>query len=87
LDVTQADSIQQAVTQTIESFGQIDVLVNNAGYALRGALEEIPVERVQQMYDVNVFGVLRMIAVAPRCANSAPDALSTSSIAGKLSAP
>ena len=89
LDVTQADSIQQAVTQTIESFGQIDVLVNNGGYALRGALEEIPVERVQQMFDVNVFGVLRMIrAVAPQMRKQrAGRIINLSSIAGKLSTP
>ena len=89
LDVTQADSIQQAVTQTIERFGQIDILVNNAGYALRGVLEEIPIEQVQQMFDVNVFGVLRMIhAVAPQMRRQrAGRIINISSIAGKLSTP
>src|SRR6266545_2843838 len=50
LDVTQSDSIAQAISQTIQKFGRIDVLVNNAGYALRGALEEIPVEQMQDMF-------------------------------------
>jgi len=89
MDVTQADSVQQAVAQTIERFGQIDVLVNNAGYALRGVLEEIPIEQVQQMFDVNVFGVMRMIrAVAPQMRRQrAGRIINLSSIAGKLSTP
>jgi NAD(P)-dependent dehydrogenase (short-subunit alcohol dehydrogenase family) len=89
LDVTREDSIEQAVAQTIARFGQIDVLVNNAGYALRGALEEIPIEEVQQMFDVNVFGVLRMVrAAAPQMRKQgAGRIINISSIAGKLSTP
>lgn len=89
LDVTQADCIREVVAQTIERLGHIDVLVNNAGYALPGALEEIPVDQVQQMFDVNVFGVLRMIqAVAPQMRKQgAGRIINISSIAGKLSTP
>ncbi len=89
LDVTQPDSVHRAVTEMIERFGRVDVLVNNAGYALRGALEEIPVEQVQQMFDVNVFGVLRMIReVAPHMRKQRTGRIiNISSIAGKLSTP
>jgi NADP-dependent 3-hydroxy acid dehydrogenase YdfG len=89
LDVTQPDSIHAAVSQTIKTFGAIDVLANNAGYAVRGALEEIPVEQVQQMFDVNVFGVLRMIhAVVPHMRRQGSGRIiNISSIAGKLSTP
>src|SRR5512141_2777207 len=66
LDVTQEDSVCRAVELTHQRLGRIDVLINNAGYALRGAVEEVPVEQVQQMFDVNVYGVMRLIrAVAP----------------------
>ena len=89
LDVTQPDSVYGIVAQTMERFGQIDVLINNAGYALRGALEEVPVEEVQQMFDVNVFGVLRMIrAVTPHMRKRRTGRIiNISSIAGKLSTP
>ncbi len=89
LDVTRPDSVNDAVAHTLQQFGRIDVLVNNAGYALRGALEEVSDEQVQQMFDVNVFGVLRMIrAVAPHMRKQrAGRIVNISSIAGKLSTP
>ncbi len=89
LDVTQPDSVCRAVTQTVETLGCVDVLVNNAGYALRGAVEEVSEAQVQQMFDVNVFGALRMIrAVAPHMrAQRTGRIINISSIAGKLSTP
>ena len=89
LDVTQPNSIDEAVARTLQQFGRIEVLVNNAGYALRGALEEVAGEQVQQMFDVNVFGALRMIqAVAPHMRRQgAGRIINISSIAGKCSTP
>jgi NAD(P)-dependent dehydrogenase (short-subunit alcohol dehydrogenase family) len=66
LDVTQPASVAKAVEETIRQLGRIDVLVNNAGYAVYGAVEEVPDGQVRQIYDTNVFGVLHMVrAVAP----------------------
>jgi NADP-dependent 3-hydroxy acid dehydrogenase YdfG len=89
LDVAQIDSVKDAVERTLQQFGRIDVLVNNAGYALRGALEEAPDEQVRQMFDVNVFGVLRMIrAVVPQMRKQQSGRIiNISSIAGKVSTP
>jgi NADP-dependent 3-hydroxy acid dehydrogenase YdfG len=89
MDVTRPDSIQQAVEQTIRLFDRIDVLVNNAGYCQVGAMEELSVEQVQQMYDVNVFGVIRMVkAVAPFMrSQKAGQIVNISSIAGKMTTP
>jgi NAD(P)-dependent dehydrogenase (short-subunit alcohol dehydrogenase family) len=89
LDVTQQDSINNAVSLTLEKFERIDVLINNAGYAVRGALEEVPDEQVRQVFDVNVFGTLRMIrAIAPLMRKKRMGRIiNISSIAGKMSTP
>lgn len=66
LDVTDEASIEGAVTAGLEKFGRIDVLVNNAGYALRGAAEECSLEEVRREFDVDFFGPVRCIqAVLP----------------------
>lgn len=89
LDVTNPASVEKAVAHVIQQLGRIDVLVNNAGYGVRGALEEVPVEQTQQMFDVNVFGVLRMIqAVVPHMRQQKSGRIiNISSIAGKLPTP
>lgn len=58
LDVTDKQQIKSAVTKAIEYFGRIDVLVNNAGYGLFGAVEEVSEEEERQLFNVNVFGLL-----------------------------
>jgi NAD(P)-dependent dehydrogenase (short-subunit alcohol dehydrogenase family) len=89
LDVTRQESVDQAVSQTIKQFSRIDVLVNNAGYGIRGVVEEISDEQVKRVYDVNVFGALRMIrAVAPIMRQQAGGRIiNISSIAGRIVTP
>jgi NAD(P)-dependent dehydrogenase (short-subunit alcohol dehydrogenase family) len=66
LDVTDPDQIGRAVTQAIARFGQIDVLVNNAGYGYLSAVEEGEDDEVRAMFEVNVFGLANMTkAVLP----------------------
>ena len=52
--------IHQAIASIIDRFGRIDVLVNNAGYALLGALDEVAMDEVRANFDVNVFGLLEV---------------------------
>ena len=60
LDITDDASVDKAVNEVIEQAGRIDVLVNNAGINGIGLNETFTVEQVQQMFDANVFGVVRM---------------------------
>lgn len=60
LDVTDQDSIDEAVKAAIDQFGRVDVLVNNAGYGVSGAIEEVSEEEFLPMFDTNVFGLLRV---------------------------
>lgn len=66
LDVTQADQVTAAIKAAEERFGGIDVLVNNAGIGYFAAIEEGEEAEVRKMFEVNVFGLSRMIqAVLP----------------------
>ncbi|WNZ25787.1 SDR family NAD(P)-dependent oxidoreductase [Leptolyngbya sp. NK1-12] len=66
LDVTQSFDIQAAVSQAIATFGQIDVLVNNAGYGVFGAVEEVSDADIKQQFETNVYGSLNVTrAVLP----------------------
>src|SRR5215212_3491116 len=60
LDVTESESIRTAVSQTIEQFGRIDVVVNNAGYGLVGPFEAATDEQIRRQFDTNVFGVMNV---------------------------
>lgn len=66
LDVTRGEDITRAVEAAIGRFGAIDVLVNNAGRGLLGALEEITDAEARSLFDLNVFGLINVIrAVLP----------------------
>ena len=61
LDVTDKSDIAKAIDKTIEKFGKIDVVVNNAGYGLVGAIEEPSDEQIRAQFETNVFGVLNVV--------------------------
>ena len=60
LDLNHPVSIQQAVQSVQERFGKVDVLVNNAGYGYRAAIEESEPEAVRELFSVNFFGPMEL---------------------------
>ncbi|ODP32921.1 oxidoreductase [Pandoraea sp. ISTKB] len=84
LDVTNEAQAKAAVQAALDKFGRIDVLVNNAGFGLLGAVEESSDEDIRRMYDTNVFGLLNVTrAVLPVMrANRAGHVINISSIGG-----
>ncbi len=89
LDVTDEHSIALAIESTITKFGNIDVIVNNAGYSLTGVFEAATSDQLQHQYDVNVFGVMNVVrAILPYFrTNKSGTIINVSSIGGKMTLP
>lgn len=64
LDVTQPETATQAIALAAQAFGGIDVLVNNAGYGLMGAVEEAVVSEYRPLFETNVFGLIEVTRAA-----------------------
>ena len=86
LDVTDRDQASKVVQEAGTRFGGVDVLVNNAGYGYRSAVEEADDADIRQLFDTNVFGAVDMIkAVLPGMrANRSGSILNISSIGARI---
>jgi NAD(P)-dependent dehydrogenase (short-subunit alcohol dehydrogenase family) len=89
LDVTIPETIETAIRETVMHFGRIDVLVNNAGYALMGALEGVKSEQLDRQFQTNVFGLVSTIqAVLPILRQQGGGTIvNVASIGGRLAFP
>lgn len=84
VDLADEQSITAAIAATANTFGKIDVVVNNAGYGIGGAIEELSSKEIHQSFEVNVFAMLMVIkAVMPQLRNQkSGHIINISSIAG-----
>jgi short-subunit dehydrogenase len=88
-DVTNEDSVKKLVSDVLARTGRIDLLVNNAGIGLLGGAEESSIDQVRTLFDVNLFGVMRVTnAVLPSMRqNGGGHIINISSVLGFLPAP
>ncbi|WP_213804332.1 oxidoreductase [Granulicella sp. dw_53] len=89
LDVTDYPQIASVVAQSTASYGPIDVLVNNAGYGMAGAIEETAEDEFRPIFETNVFGLIRVTqALLPHFrARRSGHILNLSSIGGVVATP
>lgn len=89
LDVTDARQVDSAVAQAFGRFERVDVLVNNAGYGVAGAIEEVSEAEFMPMFETNVFGLLRVTrALLPHLRKQrSGHILNLSSIGGVVASP
>ncbi len=89
MDITQHDQIQAAVAQIEHAHGGVDVLINNAGFGLYGAMEETDIDDARYQFEVNLFGMARLtqLVLPSMRARRSGKIINISSMGGKIYTP
>lgn len=89
LDITNKESVQKAIGKIIEEQGRIDILWNNAGYSVSGAVEDVSTEDAKKQFEVNIFGLAEITkAVLPHMRlKKSGTIINTTSVGGKINTP
>jgi len=87
-DITNEDAVITAINQVVNESGKIDVVINNAGFGISGAIEFTKIDDAKRIFDVNLFGVVRVTkAVLPELRKTKGGIVNVSSVAAELSIP
>lgn len=89
LDVLDPASIEKAIEQTLRRFERIDVLINNAGYAVMGPFEATPPKNIRRQFDTNVFGLMDVCRAILPVFRAQKDGtiINVTSVAGRITVP
>ncbi len=89
LDLTNDESIENAVNTILEKEGRIDILINNAGYGSYGSVEEVSIEEAKRQFEVNIFGLARItqLVIPGMRENKSGRIVNISSMGGKIYTP
>jgi NAD(P)-dependent dehydrogenase (short-subunit alcohol dehydrogenase family) len=89
LDVTDEKSTQKAIDMVLHEQNRIDIIVNNAGYSLVGALEQISMDEIKEEFETNFFGIIKLIQkVLPQMRKQQSGRIiNVSSLAGRIGLP
>ncbi len=88
MDVDDDASVAKGIAQVLERAGRVDALVNNAGYSMRGSVEDVSMAEAKAIFETNFFGALRLCrAAAPALRESRGVIVNVSSLAGRIGLP
>jgi short-subunit dehydrogenase len=88
-DLAEAEATSELVSRTVETYGRVDVLVNNAGFSPAAAIEHVTRDEIQHIFDVNLFSALQLIGeIAPLMrAQGGGRIVNVGSLGGRIAAP
>ena len=89
LNVDSEESVNSAINMVMEKKGQIDVLINNAGYGMWGTVEDVSIDEFKEQFETNFFAIIRLIhKIAPIMRNQGSgNIVNVSSVAGRIGFP